>query len=132
MDNLQVRISSIDEELFNLLTKMYMNYATNKGFKSTYENDIITIAGNPIGFLETEQGIHRYITLNRQGLRKTSFALVEINPQTEEPDWDSYNFAVRTYTRTPDTRVEDCNLEVTSERLDEILAGNLDCLFEGK
>ncbi|MBM3210266.1 peptide chain release factor 2 [Candidatus Saccharibacteria bacterium] len=84
-----------------MLERMYLRYAEQQLFSSTtierstsdeagIKTSVITLSGPyAYGKLKSEHGVHRLVRLspfNSDNLRQTSFALVEILPQIDEPD----------------------------------------------
>lgn len=83
------------EDFSAMLAKMYMHYATNKGWKVVrgyeqpntqggYKNISFEVVGTgAYGNLKYENGVHRLVRIspfNAQGKRQTSFSLVEVLP----------------------------------------------------
>lgn len=69
----------------NMLMKMYIKYATNRGWKiSVTDDNALEIKGDFVyGTLKNEMGVHRLVRISpfsSKQLRHTSFALVEIVP----------------------------------------------------
>ena len=69
----------------NMLMKMYIKYATKRGWKvSATDDNAIEIKGDFVyGTIKNEMGVHRLVRISpfsSKQLRHTSFALVEIVP----------------------------------------------------
>jgi peptide chain release factor 2 len=92
-----------------MLLRMYEKYCTSKGFKMTVLHQAFGESGGPegrigtksvtaeisgnyaYGFLKKESGVHRLVRIspfNAQKLRQTSFAVVNILPEIERPDFE--------------------------------------------
>lgn len=84
-----------------MLLRMYLRWAEKAGYKAELVEESrgeeagiksasITISGiNAYGKLQSEHGVHRLVRLspfNADNLRQTSFAMVEVLPQIDEPD----------------------------------------------
>ena len=82
-----------------MLYRMYTRWAEKKGYKVTvtdYQDDteagiksatMIIEGENAYGYLKNEKGVHRLVRIspfNAAGKRQTSFALLEVIPETEE------------------------------------------------
>lgn len=84
-----------------MLVRMYLRWAEKAGYKAEVVEEsrgeeagtksaTITVSGvNAYGKLQSEHGVHRLVRLspfNADNLRQTSFAMVEVLPQIDEPD----------------------------------------------
>lgn len=84
-----------------MLERMYLRWAEKAGYKAELieeskgdeagiKSATITVSGvNAYGKLQSEHGVHRLVRLspfNADNLRQTSFAMVEVLPQIDEPD----------------------------------------------
>lgn len=86
------------EDFTQMLSRMYIRYAEQQGWKVTIVDESLTDVGlksqtleitgdYAYGFLQAEHGVHRLIRLspfNAKSLRQTSFARVEILPEIEQ------------------------------------------------
>jgi len=88
------------EDFARMLVEMYQRFASNRNWSVTiidehpnehngYRNIAFEIAGkDAYGTLRSESGIHRLVRLspfNANSKRQTSFVLVEVSPQIEDP-----------------------------------------------
>lgn len=112
---LQSGAGGIDaEDWTKMLARMYKRYAEKKDWKITkiaasygdeggLKSATYKIKGNKAyGWLKEEQGVHRLIRISpysSQDLRHTSFALVEVMPELDLPDFelDSSDLKINTY-----------------------------------
>ncbi len=84
-----------------IIERMYLRFAERKGFKVTLLYRLVNEEGgikqavyriegkNAYGWLKSEHGVHRIVRIspfNAQGLRQTSFVLVEVVPEIPEPE----------------------------------------------
>ncbi len=84
-----------------MLERMYLRWAEKAGYKAEVVEEssgeeagiksaTISVSGvNAFGKLQSEHGVHRLVRLspfNADNLRQTSFAMVEVLPQIDEPD----------------------------------------------
>lgn len=81
----------------NMLLKMYIKYATKRGWKiSATDDNALEIKGDFVyGTLKNEMGVHRLVRISpfsSKQLRHTSFALVEIVPIF--PDLEHKNLVI--------------------------------------
>jgi peptide chain release factor 2 len=82
-----------------MLMRMYLRYCERKGFKTTIvdkqeameagiDGVTFTVSGeNAYGYLRAERGVHRLVRMspfNADHTRQTSFAAVDVTPDTEE------------------------------------------------
>jgi peptide chain release factor 2 len=86
-----------------MLARMYLRWAAAKGFESRVVDEspgdeaglksiVFFVRGkNAYGMLESERGVHRLVRFSpfdNQGRRQTSFAEVDVVPETEDGDVD--------------------------------------------
>ncbi len=100
--NLQAGAGGVDAmDWTAMLERMYLRWAEKAGYKAELVEEskgdeagiksaTLTISGvNAYGKLQSEHGVHRLVRLspfNSDNLRQTSFAMVEVFPQIDEPD----------------------------------------------
>jgi len=100
--NLQAGAGGVDAmDWTQMLERMYLRWAEKAGYKAELVDEskgdeagiksaTLTISGvNAYGKLQSEHGVHRLVRLspfNADNLRQTSFAMVEVLPQIDEPD----------------------------------------------
>lgn len=100
--NLQAGAGGVDAmDWTQMLERMYLRWAEkssykaelveeSKGDEAGVKSATLTISGvNAYGKLQSEHGVHRLVRLspfNADNLRQTSFAMVEVLPQIDEPD----------------------------------------------
>lgn len=100
--NLQAGAGGVDAmDWTQMLERMYLRWAEKAGYKAELVDEskgdeagiksaTLTISGvNAYGKLQSEHGVHRLVRLspfNADNLRQTSFAMVEVMPQIDEPD----------------------------------------------
>jgi len=97
-----------------MLERMYLKFAEKMGFRTTLlyrltneeagiKQAVYQIKGkNAFGWLQSEHGVHRIVRIspfNAQGLRQTSFVLVEVIPEIPEPkiDIDNKDLKIETF-----------------------------------